>query len=226
MEDFIMMYFNDLSSLDLTTILLNNAVTIVIGSFIMLTYRLTYSGTAYSKKFNVSLGMLTIVTTLIMSVISNNIALSLGMVGALSIIRFRTPVKDPRDITFIFWSISIGVACGISQYIPAAITSVIIFLFLIVMKQTYSDGKMLLIIKCNTDAQIKVQVAIEQYFSKAASLRMKNANAQNWELVYEISKNMLRKAKNKNQIDIFDKLLKIEGVMSVNQVDQTEDISR
>lgn len=216
----------DLSGLNLNTILLNNSVTMVIAFFIMLTYRLTYSGTAYSKKFNVSLGMITIVTTLIMSVISNNIALSLGMVGALSIIRFRTPVKDARDATFIFWSIAVGVASGVSQYLLAAISSVVVFLFLLVMRQTRPDGKLLLIIKCNVDAQNKVQATVEQYFSKSAHQRMKNASTQSCELVFEVSQHVLQRVKEKNLIDIVEKLLKIEGVLNVNQVEQTDDISR
>ncbi|MCC7571416.1 DUF4956 domain-containing protein [Candidatus Micrarchaeota archaeon] len=226
MRDFILESLTDLAGLNLNTILLNNCVTIVISLFIMLTYRLTYSGTAYSKKFNVSLGMMTIVTMLIMSVISNNIALSLGMVGALSIIRFRTPVKDARDATFIFWSIAVGISCGVSQYLIAAISSAVVFLFLIVMNQTHPEGKLLLIIKCSVEAQNKVQAAIEQYFSKSARQCMKNANAQGCEFVYEISQRVLQRVKKKTQIDIVEKLLKIEGVLNINQVEQNDDISR
>ena len=111
-----------------------------------------------------------------MSVISNNIALSLGMVGALSIIRFRAPVKDTRDATFIFWGIAVGVACGVSQYLLAAISSVVVFLFLLLMKQTHSEGKLLLIIKCSLEAQNMVQVVVDKYFSKNARQRMKNAS--------------------------------------------------
>jgi uncharacterized membrane protein YhiD involved in acid resistance len=216
----------DLSGLDVNTILLNNCVVIVTAFFIMLTYWLTYSGTAYSKKFNVSLGMITIVTTLIMSVISNNIALSLGMVGALSIIRFRTAVKDTRDATFIFWCIAVGISCGVSQYLLAGISSVVIFLFLLVMKQAHEDGKLLLIVKCEVPAQDKVQATVEQYFGRAARQRMKNASPQSCEIVYEISQHNMRKAIEKNHIDIVTVLLKIEGVMNVNQVEQSEDISR
>ncbi len=216
----------DVSGLNLNTILLNNIVTVLLAFFIMLTYRITYSGTAYSKKFNVSLGMITIITTLIMSVISNNVALSLGLVGALSIIRFRAPVKDTRDATFIFWSIAVGVTCGVSQYLLGAISSVVIFLFLLVMKQTHPEGKLLLIIKSSVEAQNKVQATIEEYFSKAAHQRMKNASAGGCELVYEVSQRVLQKAKEKTQMDIVEKLLKIEGVLNVNQVEQTDDISR
>lgn len=228
MKDFILKNLTDLAGLNINTILLNNAATIVLAFFIMLTYKLTYTGTAYSKKFNVSLGMLAIITTLIMSVISSNIALSLGMVGALSIIRFRTPVKDARDATFIFWSIAIGISCGVSQYMVAAISSVALFLFLIVMKQTHPEGKMLLIIRCSIEAQNKVQAAILNYLPKSARQRMKNASPMGCELVYEVSQNELTKIKGRRQvnIDIVEILLKIEGVLSVNQVEQTEDISR
>lgn len=226
MSDNILKSLTDLAGLNLYTILLNNSVTLLISLFIMLTYRLTYSGTVYSKKFNVSLGMITIVTTLIMSVISNNIALSLGMVGALSIIRFRSPVKDVRDASFIFWAIAVGVATGVSQYLLAAISSVVIFFFLLVMKQTHPDGRLLLIIKCSVAAQNKVQAAVKQYFPKGARQRMKNASSQGCELVYEVSQKVLTKAKNKAQVDIVEKLLKIEGVLNVNQVEQTDDLSR
>jgi uncharacterized membrane protein YhiD involved in acid resistance len=226
MNELVLKSLTNLSGLELSTILLNNAVTVVTAFFIMLTYQLTYSGAAYSKKFNVSLGMITIVTTLIMSVISNNIALSLGMIGALSIIRFRTPVKDTRDATFIFWSIAVGIACGVSQYLLVAISSVVIFLFLIAMKQTHPDGRLLLIVKYDMEAQNKVQAAVEQFFTKSARLRMKNAGTQGCELVYEISRHGMKKAQEKTSMDIVEKLFKIDGVLNVNQVEQTDDINR
>ncbi|MGI6116642.1 DUF4956 domain-containing protein, partial [Luoshenia tenuis] len=117
MKDLILESLSNTGALDLSTILLNNGVTIIIALFIMFTYRITYTGVAYSRKYNITLGMISIITTLIMSVISNNVALSLGMVGALSIIRFRTAVKDVRDAAYIFWSIAVGICCGVSQYI-------------------------------------------------------------------------------------------------------------
>ncbi|MEG0091440.1 MAG: DUF4956 domain-containing protein, partial [Oscillospiraceae bacterium] len=132
MKQFILNNFQDIGNATLSSIVLNNIVALLLGLFIMFTYWATYSGTAYSKKFNVSLGMLLVITTMIMNVISSNIALSLGMVGALSIIRFRTAVKDVRDATFIFWCIAAGIACGISKYTPALIGSITLFLFLLV----------------------------------------------------------------------------------------------
>ncbi len=226
MKDLILESFTNLSSLDLNTILLNNCVTVIIVLFIMFTYRITYSGTAYSRKFNISLGMMTIVTTLIMSVISSNIALSLGMVGALSIIRFRTAVKDVRDATYIFWGIAVGICCGVSQYILAAISSVVVFLFLVIFRQVGPDGRLLLIVRSNLAAQNKAEAAVMQHFGKAARRRMKNGTPETCELVYEVSQSAIKKADERAKIDIVQKLLKIEGVLNANLVEQTDDISR
>ena len=104
MSAFIIDKLMNTEGLNLQYILLNNAVALAAAFFLMFVYWITYSGAAYSRKFNVSLGGIVIVTTTIMCVISNNVALSLGMVGALSIIRFRTAVKDVRDALFIFWA--------------------------------------------------------------------------------------------------------------------------
>ncbi|MEX1376011.1 MAG: DUF4956 domain-containing protein [Eubacteriales bacterium] len=226
MNDFLLNNLTDLADLNFKVVLLNNLVTVATSVFIMLTYRITYTGTAYSKKFNVSLGMMTIVTTFIMSVISNNIALSLGMVGALSIIRFRTAVKDVRDTTFIFWGIAVGISCGVSQYLLAAITSVVIFIFLMVFGYINDDEKITLVVLTKTGSQNAVQTAMEKYFGSSAKQKMKNADKQSCELVYETNKKALEKLKKENQMDIVDRLLKIDGVINVNQSNQSEDISR
>lgn len=226
MNEFLMSSVTNLANLSLRTILLNNAVTIVISAFIMITYKITYNGAAYSKKFNVSLGMMTIITTFIMSVISNNIALSLGMVGALSIIRFRTAVKDVRDTTYIFWGIAVGISCGVSQYLLAAITSVVLFFFLIIMGQTKPDGKVTVIVSCEPGSQNRVHSAIDKFFGGGASQKMKNADHESCEMIYEIKKRAYEKVTSENQADIVEKLLKVEGVLNVSQTQQAEDISR
>lgn len=226
MKDFILENLTDLANLSLSTILLNNCVALLVAFFIMLTYWMTFSGTAYSKKFNVTLGMLTLLTTLIMSVISNNVALSLGMVGALSIIRFRTAVKDSRDATYIFWSIAVGIGCGVSQYLLVAISSVVIFLFLLVMNQAHPDGKLLIIVRSTLPAQGNVDAAVRQHFEHNVRQKMKNADSQNCEQVYEVSLSNLKKSNEKRSVDIVEKLIRIEGVLNVNQVEQTDDINR
>ncbi len=226
MKEFIIENLTDLADLSLSTVLLNNCVALLVAFFIMLTYWMTYSGPAYSKKFNVTLGMLTLLTTLIMSVISNNIALSLGMVGALSIIRFRTAVKDSRDATYIFWSIAVGIGCGVSQYLLVAISSVVVFVFLLVMKQAHPDGRLLIIVRSSLSAQGNVDATVRQHFEHAVRQKMKNADREGCEQVYEVSLSNLKKANEKRSVDIVEKLIKIEGVQNVNQVEQTDDISR
>ncbi len=226
MNDFLLSSVTSLADLSLRTILLNNAVTVVISAFIMITYKITYSGAAYSKKFNVSLGMMTIITTFIMSVISNNIALSLGMVGALSIIRFRTAVKDVRDTTYIFWGIAVGISCGVSQYLLAAITSVVLFLYLIIMGQTKPDGKVTVIVSCLPETQNKVHSAIDKHFEGLAIQKMKNSDRESCEMIYEIKRRAYDRVNSENQADVVQKLLKIEGVLNVSQTHQSEDISR
>lgn len=102
MREFIVENLTNTEALSVTVILMNNVIALIVAFFIMFTYKISYAGPAYSRKFNISIGSITIITAMIMSIISNNIALSLGMVGALSIIRFRTAVKDVRDATYIF----------------------------------------------------------------------------------------------------------------------------
>ena len=104
--------FESTGQLDPQTIVLRMVVATIIAFFIYLSYKLSHEGSIYSKKFNVSLMALTVITTAVMIVIGNNIALSLGMVGALSIVRFRTAIKDSRDTIYIFWTIVAGICCG------------------------------------------------------------------------------------------------------------------
>ena len=102
-------------------ILLNIVLAAVLGFFIFLSYAISHRGTIYSRKFNASLVILAVLTGTVMTVIGNNIALSLGMVGALSIVRFRTAIKDSRDTVYIFWSIIVGICCGVGDYAVAVI---------------------------------------------------------------------------------------------------------
>lgn len=226
MREFIIENLVNAEEISLNVVLLNNVITFVAAFFIMFTYKITYSGAAYSRKFNVSLGMITIITTLIMSVIGNNIALSLGMVGALSIIRFRTAVKEVRDASFIFWGIAVGIGCGVSQYMLVGIGCITIFLFMIVTRQVITENRQLLIIQGNLVAQNKIEAAVDVYFKSKAHLTMKNVTKESCEFVYTISEGLLKKAKEKNIISIDQKLMELEGVNNVNLVEQLDDIGR
>ncbi|HEX3075540.1 MAG TPA: DUF4956 domain-containing protein [Lachnospiraceae bacterium] len=226
MTEFIMKNLNDMQELNINIVILNNIVSLLLSFFIMFLYRITYSGAAYSRKFNVSLGMITLITTMIMSIISNNIALSLGMVGALSILRFRTAVKDVRDATFIFWCIAVGIGCGVSQYMLVAVSSATIVVFLVAMRQVSPDSKQLLIVQGKLQMQNKAEAAVESYFGRSAHRTMKNASSDSCELVYSISEGAIKKAQKKGMVDVIEILMKIDGVSHVNLVEQIDDIGR
>ena len=125
--------FSQTSELSLQDITINIIMAAVMGFVIFLSYALSHRGTIYSRKFNASLVMLTVLTGTVMTVIGNNIALSLGMVGALSIVRFRTAVKDSRDTVYIFWTVIAGICCGVGDYMVAAIGSAVTFFVILVL---------------------------------------------------------------------------------------------
>ena len=104
-------------------ILLSLAVAFIIGIFIVYVYRKTFSGVVYSKSFSLCIILLAMVTAMIIRTISSNLALSLGMVGALSIVRFRTAIKEPTDTAFMFWSITAGIMAGAGLYVVSVIAS-------------------------------------------------------------------------------------------------------
>jgi uncharacterized membrane protein YhiD involved in acid resistance len=227
MDNIINQGINGMAGTDLNTIMINNAVAIAISLYIFMVYKFTHKGTSYSKNFNVSLGMITIVTALVMNIISNNIALSLGLVGALSIIRFRTAVKDVRDATFIFWSIAVGIACGVSMYNHAIVGSISLTLFLLMMNTTSKGGEYLVIVRSTADAQNKIEDLVEKYFSKTAKLRSRNLSKEFGDVIYEVKSNHYFQALKKNNgITLSEKLIKVDGIIAIELIEQSENISK
>ncbi len=158
---------------------------LVIGATIYIAYYFTSSKVFYNSNFNLSLVAMAIITTAIMAVITNNIALSLGMVGALSIIRFRTAIKDPRDATFIFWSIMVGICCGVAQYVIAIACTVVLFLFFILAKAVKEERRYILIIRCEVDAMEYVKSVTYHYF-KNSRISVQNTTSEYAEFIYEL----------------------------------------
>src|SRR3989338_1498046 len=125
------------------------------GLFIFFIYKKTYSGVLYSKNFNITIIMATMIGSVIMMAIGGNLALALGMVGALSIIRFRTPVKDPKDLIFLLWAITSGIVNGIRFYKLSVISSLMIGVVLLVIskKLVISKPYVLILRRSNTDSK-------------------------------------------------------------------------
>jgi len=114
-------------------IVINLTVSFIVGFFIFFVYKKTFQGVLYQRSFNISLISITMIITLIIMTISGNLVLSLGMVGALSIVRFRTPIKDPVDLVFIFWAITMGIANGVGYFSISIIGSIVMTLVLLFM---------------------------------------------------------------------------------------------
>ncbi|MBP7401108.1 MAG: DUF4956 domain-containing protein [Clostridia bacterium] len=106
--------------------LLSLGLSFLIGLFIFLVYKKTFNGVMYARNFNLSLVALSMVTSLVISAVTSNVVLSLGMVGALSIVRFRTAIKDPMDIVYLFWAIAAGIVTGAGLYLLAISGSLIL----------------------------------------------------------------------------------------------------
>lgn len=227
MKEFMLQYSQEVvQELTVEQIVLNMAVALVLGLVIFVSYRFSHSGAVYSAKFNVSLLMMTLVTTMIMNVIGNNIALSLGMVGALSIVRFRTAIKDSRDTAYIFWCIAVGICCGVSYYVLGAIGTGMIFLVMLLMGSVKSNDRYLLIIHANNAAAVKAieETVLVQYRGKA-TLRVANRTEDQLEYIYELSSRLIQQSE-KSGKDPVDLLMDIEGVYRVNMVCQNEEMSR
>ncbi|MGG5461782.1 DUF4956 domain-containing protein [Clostridium sp. B9] len=190
-------------------------IALLISLIIFVTYKITYSGVMYNKKFNVSLVMLVLITSMVMIVIGSNIALSLGMVGALSIVRFRTAVKDPRDTMYIFWAISSGICVGTQSYVIALIGTVFlsIVIFALSVGGLGKEDRYILIVRGIREKEEEMMSCVFKAF-KSGQLRAKNSTGKNIELVYQI------KINKENDKGILKELYAIEGVSTVNIIAQ------
>ena len=208
------------------TIVLRMAVAAVIACFIFLSYRLSHSGSIYSMKFNVSLAVLTLITTTVMIVIGNNIALSLGMVGALSIVRFRTAIKDSRDTIYIFWAIVVGICCGAGDYLTAAVGSAFIFLMLLLFGRIRNDNRALLILRTARVNETQVESLIFRFYDRRAILRAKNTTEDSVEYIYELNGKYLQNPPGEQSgRSITDAVYEIGGIEYFNIVMQSDEIS-
>lgn len=215
----------DQSTLTWEQIAANIIVSGILGFLIFVSYMISHRGTIYSKKFNVSLVVLTVLTSMVMTVIGNNVALSLGMVGALSIVRFRTAIKDSRDTVYIFWTIIVGICCGVGDYIVAGIGSGFVFILLLVLGAIKNNNRMLVIIRGARTNEAQIQAVMYKFFGEKAVLRVKNSTDATIEFIYEITAKMLASAERKNNIGICDEIYKIGNIEYVNTVMQNDEIS-
>lgn len=179
-----------------------------VGMFIFLVYKKTFSGVMYSSSFGVTLVALTMITTLVILAVTSNVVLSLGMVGALSIVRFRTAIKEPLDIAFLFWSIAAGIVLAAGMIPLAVIGSVVIgVVLLIFVNKKSSDNPYIVVISCDGhDGEVRAKEFLERQVRRAV-VKSKSATKGNVELNYEV------RLKDDNT-DFITELSEMEGVRS------------
>ena len=224
MREYLLNLLDQGKSLSVEEICVYIAMAAVLGLVIYLSYWITHAGTIYSRKFNVSLIMLTVLTCTVMLVIGNNVALSLGMVGALSIVRYRTAIKDSRDTAYIFWAIIAGICCGAGDYLIAAIGSAVVFVILLLLGRIRSDTRRLLIIRGARNTVRSIEAVVFEFFSGKANLRVKNTTNDWVEFIYELTSRQIDAAAKKGKF-ITERLYQIENIEYVNLVSQSDEIS-
>jgi len=205
-------------------IALRIAAATLLSAVIYLSYWYTHAGASYSKKFNVSLVTLTILTSTVMTVIGNNIALSLGMAGALSIVRFRTAVKDSRDTMYIFWAVIVGLCSGVGDFLTAIIGSGVVSIVLLLMGRVRNENRILLIIKAKKSLESDIEKIVFQHFNMKPLLRVKNTTPDSVEFIFEMSRSTYTRT-HKGEKSITQLLYKKDGVEYVNIVTQNDEIS-
>lgn len=199
-------FLEKVTAFSATDMIIALALAFVLGLFIFLVYKKTFQGVMYSASFGVSLVAMTLITTLIILAVTSNVVLSLGMVGALSIVRFRSAIKDPMDIAFLFWSIAVGIVLG-AGFIPLAVFGSIfigIILLLFVNKKTSSQPYLLIVNCANDETEESVMAAVCPEVKKHL-LKSKTVSASGIELTMEIR---LEKA----STEFINRLAALDGV--------------
>ncbi|MBR2137966.1 MAG: DUF4956 domain-containing protein [Bacilli bacterium] len=206
-----------------TDMLLSLVVAFLIGIFIIYVYRKTYTGVVYSKAFSLCILMLAMVTAMIIRTISSNISLSLGMVGALSIVRFRTAVKEPVDTGFMFWGISAGIMAGAGLYIPALVASlgVGILYYVTYLMGFRTANRYLLVLKYEASAHDDVLKKLKTV--KKFKIRSKSIFGKEVELSLEVDIKENNKKKVNIDTAIVDQFNGMPGVINASLISYQND---
>ncbi|MBQ2696927.1 MAG: DUF4956 domain-containing protein [Clostridia bacterium] len=200
-------FLSNINSFSTLDVLLALGLAFVLGLFIFVIYKKTYQGVMYSDSFGVSLIAMSMITSLVIIAVTSNVVLSLGMVGALSIVRFRTAIKEPMDIAFLFWAIGVGIVLGAGLLPLAIIGSVIIGIIIVIFStRKIGDTPYILVVNCVDDAGEKAANSLIKSEAHKSLLKSKSVSQSGIELTYEIR-------------------IKEEGTQFVNAISATDGVS-
>ena len=177
----------NVTNFSITSVLLTLVITSLLGIYVYLVYRLVSKKEFYSKSFNISLVAMAMITAAIILSIQSSVVISLGMVGALSIVRFRTAIKDPMDLVFLFWSISIGIICGAGLYGMALILSLCVTIVILVLESMPAASASMLLILNAEEAGVEDEVtAIVEKYARYYRVKSRNPTKNGLDLVMEL----------------------------------------
>lgn len=214
-KSFLSQFNSDLST---TTVMVTLLITAAIGIYIFAVYRVTCRKAFYSKSFAISLPVIAMITASIIISIQSSVVISLGMVGALSIVRFRTAVKDPMDLAFLFWTISVGIICGTTLFEVAMEVSVLITIVMLALHFVPNAKPALLLLVNGSDC--KIQTELNQVLKANTSyfkVKSRNVTAMGIDMIIEL--------KTKDEDGLVEKVLAIAKVESATLMTHDGEIS-
>lgn len=198
------------TEMDFKTIIVAILVTCIIAVYIYYFYRLVTKKSFYSKSFNISLAALAVITAAIILTIQTSIVVSLGMVGALSIVRFRTAIKEPMDLVFLFWSISVGIICGAGLFglaIVASLAVTIVILLLEMIPQAKAPQILLVNYETGNDVDVRIEEILKE---KAGHCEEKSRTITGGQV------NVAYELRCQNGKELCNSLSDLSGVLSVS----------
>lgn len=198
--------YADLSTIKIMTTLL---ITFAIAVYIFCVYKLVTKSAFYFKSFNVSMAIISVVTAGIILAMQSSIVISLGMVGALSIVRFRTAIKDPMDLLFLFWSIGTGIICGAGLYKIGIILAVLVTIGILILEMMpIKISPYLLIVNADTKEAEEDIDAILKELGGYYKMKSKNVTGEGMDLILEV--------RTKNDRELVDRISQVKGISSVS----------
>ena len=193
---------------NISSILVALVAALALGILIFLVYRRFYTGVIYSRTFSVTLVGMTVLTCMVTLAISTNVVISLGMVGALSIVRFRTAVKDPMDLLYLFWAITTGITSGAGMYVLALIAAAIMILMIILFYSRQQRGK--------------IYIAVIHYSGDEAGDEVIRCFGKR---KYFIKSKTMRKEKTEMAVEIFCKQADMDFMEKIRAIEHVDDVT-
>lgn len=205
-------------SIDFATIVTCMAITVLVAAYIFMVYRMVNRKAFYNRNFNLSLIALAVITAAVILTIQSNIVISLGMVGALSIVRFRTAVKDPMDLVFLFWSISAGIICGAGFAVVAVVASIVITVIILLCDKMPVGTAAVILLVNSTDykTESRIMEVVEKY-CESSKVKARNLTKDKLNMAIEVKTGEGGK--------LVEQLMDLESVTSASLVDHDGEVT-